>query len=212
MVARLLAQRLIDRGTPFAALDADLSAGTLIRNYADYTHTIDLQAVESADEIMNRALGAERTVLVDLPAQSARSLWNWFDGANVFDFAREMGVGLSFWHVSDGGFASVAQIEQALNLFGSRVRHFLVKNRGRSKDFSQLDQSPAMHKLGELSGKVMELPELEPTAMYAIDRLGASFWAAGNRTDGEAALKPLHRQRVKLWLDQCYAALESVGE
>jgi hypothetical protein len=211
VMARLLAQRFIDRSRPFAALDADQSAGALLRYYGDYTQPIDLARTESADEIMDRALGAERAVLVDLPAQSARSLWDWFVGANVFDFAREMGVGLTLWHVTDGGFASVGQVERALTLFGSRVRHVLVRNFGRTRDFGQLEQSPVMQLMGELSGSVFDLPELDANAMYAIDRLGSSFWAAVNR-DGEGALRPLDRQRVRLWLERCSTGLEAIGE
>jgi hypothetical protein len=211
VMARVLAQRFIDRARPFAALDADQSAGALLRYYGDYTQPIDLLRTESADEIMDRALGADRAVLVDLPAQSARSLWDWFTGANVFDFAREMGVGLTLWQVTDGGFASVAQLERALTLFGPRVRHVLVRNYGRGRDFSQLERSSAMQMLGELSGSLLDLPELEGGAMFAIDRLGSSFWAAVNR-EGEGALRPLERQRVRLWLERCAAGLEAIGE
>jgi hypothetical protein len=208
VVARLLAQRFIDRSLPFAALDADRSSGALLRYYAEYTQPVDLDDVASADQIMDRALGADRRVLVDLPAQSARQLWGWFSGANVFEFARETGVRLSLWHVSDGGFASLSAIEQALPLFRDQVQHFLVRNHGRGRDFSQLDAS-AGQKLAELSAHVFDLPELEPNAMYAIDRLGSSFWAAVHQNDGERALKPLERQRVRLWLDRCYTALDA---
>jgi hypothetical protein len=119
-----------------------------------------------------------------------------------------MGIRISFWHVSDGGFASVSEIERALELFRGEVQHFVVKNHGRSKDFSQFEQSGAKRTLDDLSGKVVELPELEASAMYTIDRFGSSFWAAIHRTDGEASLKPLDRQRVRLWLERCYAELD----
>jgi hypothetical protein len=208
VVARLLAQRFIDRELPFAGVDGDRSSGALLRYYRDFTQSVDLGTAESADQIMDRALGAERRVLVDLPAQSARSLWNWLSGANVFEFAREMGIRLSFWHVTDGGFASTAEIERALELFQHHVQHFVVKNHGRSRDFSQFEQSGAKRRLDELSGREVELPELEPTAMYAIDRFGSSFWAAIHHADGEAALRPLDRQRVRLWLERCYAQLD----
>jgi hypothetical protein len=212
VVARLLAQRFIDRHVPFAAVDADQSSGALLRYYGDFTQPMDLAAIESADQMIDRALGAERRVLVDLPAQSARSLWSWLSGANVFAFAREMGIRLSFWHVSDGGFASVSEIERALKLFKAEVQHFVVKNHGRSKDFSQFEQSDARRELDALSGKVMELPELDASTMYAIDRSGASFWSAVHRTDGDAALKPLDRQRVRLWLENCYAQFDGFGD
>jgi len=158
---------------------------------------------------MDRALGADRRVLVDLPAQSARQLWSWFSGANVLEFAREAGIRLSLWHVSDGGFASLSALEQALPLFGSEVQHVLVRNHGRGRDFGQLEASAGRRKLAELSANVFELPELDANAMYAIDRLGSSFWAAIHRSDGDQALKPLERQRVRLWLDRCYAELDA---
>lgn len=211
VVARVLAQWFVDRSVPFAAVDGELSQGALIRYYRDFTQPADLAAAESADQIMDRALGAERRVLVDLPAQSARSLQSWMTGANVLEFAKEMGIGLSFWHVSDGGFASVGEIERALGVFGNQLQHVVVKNLGRSKDFSQFDESDAKRQLDELSGHVLELPELDPATMYRIDRFGLSFWAAIHRTEGDSILRPLERQRVKLWLDRCYAQLETLN-
>jgi hypothetical protein len=210
VVARLLAQRFVDRSIPFAAIDGDNSSGALLRYYSEFTQPVELGTSESADQIMDRALGAERRVLVDLPAQSARSLWAWLSGANVFGFAREMGIGLSFWHVTDGGFASVSELDRALGLFEGEVRHVVVKNHGRSRDFSQFEESNAKRQLDQLSGSVLELPELEPSTMYAIDRCGSSFWAAVHRSDGESALKPLERQRVKLWLERCNSEFDKV--
>lgn len=210
VVARLLAQWFVDHSIPFAAVDGELSHGALIRYYGDFTKPADLTAAESADQIMDRALGAERRVLVDLPAQSARALQSWMTGASVLEFAKEMGIGLTFWHVTDGGFASVGEIERALGVFGHQLAHVVVKNFGRSKDFSQFDESAAKTRLDELGGRVLELPELDSSTMYRIDRHGLSFWAAIHRTDGDESLKPLERQRVKLWLEKFYAQLATL--
>jgi len=107
-------------------------------------------------------------------------------------------------------FAAVdGEIERALDLFRNQLQHIVVKNFGRSKDFSQFDESDAKSRLDELSGLTLELPELDSATMYRIDRFGLSFWAAIHRTEGEAALKPLERQRVKLWLERCYAQLDA---
>ena len=85
----------------------------------------------------------------------------------------------------------------------------MVKNFGRSKDFSQFDESNAKSRLDELSGLTIELPELDCNDVP--DRSsGLSFWAAIHRTDGETALKPLERQRVKMWLERCYAQLDAL--
>ena len=210
VVARLLAQAMIDRSLPFAAVDGAASHAALVRYYKDFTQPVELANPESADQIVDRALGAERRVLVDLPAQSARSLESWLREANVLPFAQEMGIGFTLWHVSDGGYSSVVEIERSLRAFSSQVRHIVVKNFGRSKDFSQFDASEARRLLDGLSGKVLELPELDPAAMYQIDRLGLSFWAAVHVTEGEAALKPLERQRVRLWLERCYSRIDAL--
>jgi hypothetical protein len=211
VVARLLAQWFIDRSIPFAGVDGDLSHGALVRFYSDYSNPVDLSDVTSADQIFDRALGADRRVLIDLPAQSSRTLWTWMSEANVLSFAREMGVRLSFWHVSDGGYASVGEIEKALDLFGDQIEHKVVRNHGRSKDFSQYDESTARQRLDQLGGKMVDLPALDPAAMYKVDKLGSSFWAAIHSTEGEG-LKLLDRQRVRLWLEKCYRQLEPIQD
>ncbi|HEX3773386.1 MAG TPA: hypothetical protein VHV51_02920 [Polyangiaceae bacterium] len=211
VVARVLAQWFIDRSHAFAAIDGDLSHGALVRSYSEFARSVDLSDPNGADQIFDRALGADRRVLVDLPAQSMRALVGWLEGASVLPFAKEMGIRLSFWHVTDGGFASVVELDKALAWFGDRVEHKVVKNHGRSKDFSQFEDSAARRRLNELGGVVMELPELDASAMYKVDRLGSSFWAAANASENEG-LKPLERQRVRLWLDRVYAQLDGLGD
>ena len=211
VVARLLAQYWIDRGLPFAGVDSDASHGALVRHYGDFSQFVDLRTNDGADQILDRALGADRRVLVDLPAQSAQALDAWLTGANVLSLARELGAPITFWHVSDGGFASVTQLDKALDRYTNQVSHIVVRNHARSKDFSQLEASPAMDKLRALGGAVMNLPELDATSMYKIDSAGLSYWAAAFVNEGDTALKPLERERVKLWLGRAYAALDKLG-
>ena len=211
VVARAVAQYFIDRAIPFAGVDGDLSHGALVRAYSDYTQPVDMSDPNSADQIIDRALGSDRRVLIDLPAQSLRSLSTWLTEANVFGFAKEMGLRMSFWHVSDGGFASVGEIERALDVFGSRFEHKVVKNLGRSKNFSQFEESAAKRRLDLLGGKTIELPELDASAMHKIDRLGSSFWGAVHSADPDA-LRPLERQRVRLWLERGYAQFDGLHD
>lgn len=210
VVARLLAQHFVDKSIPFAAIDGESSQPVLLRHYREFTQLVDLTSPEGADQIFDRALGANRRVLVDLPAQSARALEAWMEGANVIEFATNMGIGITFWHVTDGGYASIRQIERALDYYLGRIDHVVVKNFGRSKDFSQFDDSSAKRRLESLSGLVIELPELDASAMHEIDRRGLSFWAASQLAEGDAALKPLDRQRVKIWLSRCYNELSKL--
>lgn len=212
VAARVLTQWFLDRSRPFAAADADTSHGSLARTYAQFTQSVDLESYASADEIMNRALGSDRRVIVDLPAQSVRNLQRWVESADIVRFAREMGIGLTLWHVTDGGFDSVADLGRTLSLFGDRFAYVIVKNRGRSRDFSQFDDSEARRHAEALGGRVIELPELDAATMYKVDRFGSSFWSAVNNTEGEWVLTPMERQRVRSWLERAYQSLESLGD
>jgi hypothetical protein len=208
VVARLLAQSFVDRSQPFVAFDADRSNAALLRYYSDFSKQVDLERLDSADQILESAIGSDRSILVDLPAQSHRALSRWFEQTDVLRLAREEGVSVVFWHVTDGGFDSVTHLERLLDTLGGSVQFVVVENLGRSKDFSQFDASPARQRLLELGGRVVALPELDASVMYKIDCFGSSFWAAINTSDGPRALSRLERRRAKVWLDRAHAALE----
>jgi hypothetical protein len=212
VVARLLAQWCVDRSAPFAAIDADVSHGSLHRSYAQFTQPIDLEIFAGADEIVNRALAAERTVVVDLPAQSGRALERWIESADVLRFAREAGIGLALWHVSDGTFDSVRDLERTLDRWADAFQYVAVKNHGRAKDFGLFDESDARRRLEQMGGRVIDLPELDGAAMARIDRSGASFWSAVHDASSAHALGPLQRERTRLWLGRCYAAFGSAAD
>jgi hypothetical protein len=208
VVARVLAQFFVQRELPFVGVDADISHGALLRYYGDFTHGADLESFPSADQIMDRALGADRRVLVDLPAQSARQLKRWMDATDVVSFAREMDVRLVFWHVTDGGFDSVSELKRVLDTFGDSVQYVVVRNHGRSSDFSQLEESEVLAQVRALGGKVVDLPLLDSATMYKIDRFGSSFWAAVNASEGDNVLSFMERRRAHRWLEQSYKELE----
>lgn len=210
--ARLLAQTFIDQGMNFVGIDADTSHGALLRFYGDYSHAVDLTSFESADQIMDRALGADRRVLVDLPAQSARFLRKWLDTGDVVNFSREMGVRLVFWHVTDGGYDSVAQLANVKETLGDDVLVVVVKNYGRSPEFSQLEESPLLSEMMHRGARVVTLPELEPATMYYIDKHSLSFWGAAHNASGDFALSPMSRRRVERWLRDAASGLMSAGD
>jgi len=208
VVARLLAQLFVDRSLRFTALDADRSHGALVRYYSDFSSAVDLDRLESADQIVEAALGPNGRVLVDLPAQSHRHLQRWLEQSDVLAFTREMNVAIVFWFVTDGGYDSVTHLEQLLESFGNSFRFVVVQNQGRSKSFDQFEASDGYRALLSHGGRVLALPELDPAVMYKLDRSGASFWAAVHSTEGPRALSPLERRRAKLWLERAHAALE----
>jgi hypothetical protein len=211
VVARLLAQWCVDRSAPFAAIDADASHGSLLRSYGQFTQPVDLDTLASADEIVNRALAAERTVVVDLPAQSARALERWIESADVVRFAREAGIRLALWHVSDGTFDSVRDLERTLDRWADAFKYVVVRNHGRAKDFGLFDESDGRRRVEQMGGRIIDLPELDGVVMARIDRSGSSFWSAVHDAYGAHSLAPLQRERARLWLGRCYATFASVA-
>ena len=213
VVARLCAQYLIDHGLPFQALDADASHGALLRHYSEYTRPIDLERPDSADEILTLATESDRRVLVDLPAQSDRPLSKWIAEVAALDLARESGVGVVFWHVMDDGKDAILTLDRLLDRYGALAKVAVVKNLGRGKDFSLFDQSATYAKAASLGAVVMELPELQPSAMQKMDRHDASYWAAANNTSfAGGSFSWADRQRIKVWLRFAYAQIDRLGE
>lgn len=212
VVARVLAQYYIDKNLPFSAFDADLSHGALMRYYGEFTSAVDISDFESADQIAEAAAEKGNDVIVDLAAQSSRSIDRWVTESGLVDFAREIGAEITFWHVMDDGSDSLRLLERLLATYGEGPRYVLVRNHGRGKDFSMLNDSEAKAKADSFGATTIDLPELHGTSMRKIDRVGASLWAAANNKDEAVGptLGMLERQRVRVWLNKAYEELDRV--
>jgi len=210
VVARLLAQYWIDHKLAFAALDADASHPALLRSYAEASEPVDLRETESLDQIIERALEADQRVLVDLPAQASSFVRAWVEEGDVLALAREESIDVCLWHVTDGGFDSVELLGALARTYGKDVRYVVVRNHGRSRDFSQLDESAALAEIRALGGRVIDLPELHSAAMYRIDRHGSSLWAATHDSASPLRLPTMDRRRVKRWIEQAYEQFDQL--
>jgi hypothetical protein len=211
VVARLCVQYCIDRALPFVAADADGSHGALMRFYADYARPIDLTDPSGADQILAFATEADRRVVVDLPAQSDRLLGAWIDEAGILELAAESNVKVVYWHVIDDGKDSLVTLGRLLARYGARAKYCVVKNGGRAKAFTLFDESPTRTQAQQLGAAVVELPELNATAMQKIDRWDASFWAAIHGTSSPETFTRIERQRVKVWLQSTYDQIARLG-
>lgn len=215
VVARALAQYYIDKGRPFTGFDTDRSHTTFARFYADYAAPVVVDRYEGLDQI---ALpfedapeeGAGHSVIVDLAAQTAAPLARWIRDSDLLGLLDELGVQVNFWHLADAGKDSVALLGGLLETYGEGPNYVVVKNHGRGTDFSQLEASTELAAAQALGARVISLPELHEASMRKIDRQNASFWAAAHGTTGVDALGMLERQRVKTWLKQAYADLDTL--
>jgi hypothetical protein len=213
LVARLLAQYLIDRERPFIGFDSDRSHGALMRFYAGFASPVQVDRYESLDAIVEAAVEApDRTVLVDLAAQTQAPLQRWIAESGVIELAAELGINLRLWHVMDNGRDAVDLLAKALAAYGGQVQHVLVRNQLRGDNFALLEASPAWAEALALGAAVIDIKHLNDAVMHKIDASSSSFWAAGQSADKEATgLGMMDRQRVKVWLRDAYAGLDRIG-
>ncbi|ACO78635.1 hypothetical protein AvCA_24500 [Azotobacter vinelandii CA] len=211
VVARLLAQYMIDRDLPFIGFDTDRSHGALLRYYGDYASPTVIDSYQSLDAILETASAQpERRILVDLAAQTHQPLSQWMEESGVLELAAELGIAIRYWNVMDSGQDSVDLLERLLDQFGARLDYVLVRNQVRDGEFVALDNSEAQQRAQDLNATVVGLKRLHPPLMNKIDRNGYSFWAARNRTDaGSDTLNLLERQRLKVWLEHAYREIDA---
>jgi cellulose biosynthesis protein BcsQ len=215
LVARILAQYLIDHERPFLGFDTDKSHGALMRFYAGYASPIVVDQYESLDAIVEAAAadpevdGKQRSILVDLAAQTQDALTQWMDDSGLLELSSELGLAITYWHVMDSGRDSVDLLKKLLDRFGSRLNYVLVQNHIRGDNFDLLESSGEKQRALELHARIINVKRLHEASMIKIDGHSSSFWSATQRTD-EHALGILERQRVKMWLKNTYSEIDTL--
>jgi len=213
VVARVLAQYMIDNEIPFIGFDTDRSHGSLLRFYADYASPTIIDNYQSLDTIMEAASeNPEQRILVDLASQTHYSLAKWLDESGVLELAEELGIGLYYWNVMDSGKDCVDLLDKLLDQYSSRLNYILVLNQLRDDNFTLLESSGVKDRALALNARVITLKRLHAPVMTKIDGNSSSFWAAKNKdTENPNALGLLERQRVKVWLRHAYEQIQWVG-
>jgi hypothetical protein len=213
LVARVLAQYLIDHEQSFIGFDTDRSHGALMRFYEGFASPVLVDRFEALDAIMEAAVAhPERRVLVDLAAQTHEPLVRWMDESGVLNLADELSVGIHYWHVMDSGKDSVDLLRKLLDRFGKEIQYVLVRNQVRGNNFSVLEQSGEQARAMDLGAKVVTIKHLHDSVINKIDAANSSFWAAKNASDKDGAgLGLMDRQRVKMWLRDVYREIDTVG-
>lgn len=212
LVARVLAQYLIDHSLPFLGFDSDRSHGALLRFYAGYAAPVLIDSYESLDAIVEAAAeNPDRRILVDLAAQTQQPLTRWMDESQLLEVAGELGLHIRYWHVMDNGRDSADLLKGLLDQYESRLNYVLVLNQLRGEDFSILEASGAKQRALALGAQMMTIKRLSEAAMNKIDGHSVSFWAAKSADKDLTGLGLLERQRVKGWLRNTYDEIDKLN-
>jgi hypothetical protein len=213
LVARLLAQYMIDNSIAFLGFDSDRSHGALLRFYGDYASPILIDSYESLDIIVEAAVeNPERRILVDLAAQTNDQLTQWMDDSQLLEVAPEIGLHIRYWHVMDSGRDCVDLLKRLIDRHGTRLNYTLVLNQLRGNDFRILEASEEKERALAMGASIITINRLHQTSMIKIDAASLSFWAACNQSAGDTSgLGVLERQRVKVWLKNAFAEIAKPG-
>ena len=212
LVARILAQYMIDKGLPFLGFDTDRSHGALLRFYKEHASPVLVDHYEALDRIIEAAAEQpERRILVDLAAQTHDPLVKWMDDAGVVNLADELGMNLCYWHVMDSGKDSVDLLKKLLDRFGTGLRYVLVRNQVRGNDFSLLEHSGEQNRAMALGARIVSVKKLHEGVINKIDSGDSSFLQAKSADKEAGGLGLMDRQRVKMWLRDAYREIDDVG-
>jgi hypothetical protein len=210
LIARIVAQYLIDRAIPFLGFDSDRSHGALLRFYQGYASPVVVDRYESLDAIVEAAAERpERRILVDLAAQTHEPLSRWIEESGLFDAEADLGLSIRYWHVMDSGKDCTDLLRNLLDQFGPKLNYVIVLNQLRGENFDILERSGEKQRALALGANVITVKRLHEAVVTKIDAHSTSFWAAARSGDKEAGgLGLLERQRVRVWLKHAYDQLD----
>ena len=210
LVARTLLQLFLDRECSVVPMEADRSNPTFSNIYGDQVlpaiFSEDREYEDAPDAVFDIAL--QTPVIVDLPAQAHRPLSLWLKSKGLLDLGQANGVRFLKWFVCDGGLDSIHLFLESVNYYGDRMPHTLVKNLGRSENWSALESNEAVQSAIVTYGiKTIEFPRLSPHKLATIDAQRMTFSAARDSTD----LGLIGRSQIVTYLKTAYAALDQSG-
>ena len=142
VVARVLAQYMIDKDIPFVGFDTDQVAWIADAVLHRFRIPMLVDSYESLDTMVELAAeNPEERILVDLAAQTHERLVKWIDESGVLEALSDHGLSLTYWHVMDSGKDSVALLKSLIDRFGSRLNYVIVLNQLRGDNFDLFEKS-----------------------------------------------------------------------
>lgn len=165
------------------------------------------QTAGAVDKIIDMAM--KEDIIVNLPGKVHQQVKFWIEGNNLLDenFIKESGVRFCKFFLSNGSDISLDLLEDSLQTYKEKLPHILVRNKGLKLDWSGVIKSDRAIKLkSEHQFLEIDFPGLRRSDLDFIDRQKQPFSQVMDQ------LPLLTRQRVKTFLSETMAAIESTGK
>jgi hypothetical protein len=165
------------------------------------------QTAGDVDKLIELAM--KENVIVNLPAKVHQQVKFWIEGNDLLSqsFAQESGVSFCKFFLSNGSDISLELLKDSLQTYQGKLPHILVRNKGLRLDWSEIDSGDCLSGLkSKHQFQEINFPGLRRTDIEFIDRQKQPF------SQVMAELPLLSRQRVKTFLSETMAAIESTGK
>lgn len=213
VLARVLVERGLELSHTLTIAECDRMNPDLYRLYKGVGY--DTILAYFSEDPMRRtkadalfAAAMEQTVVANLPAQCLTAMTDWFLQDSLADLGRENGVGFCLWWVSNGGYDSLKLFRTSLEQLGAFIPHVFVRNLGLCDDWAHVESDKAfLAALRKGDVPVIDLPKMPYAERNFIEANQIPFSAAVN----DPRLTVVSRQRVKTFLRNAFAEIESVG-
>ena len=210
MFARTIVQYCLDKQCSFVPIETDTSNPDLSSRYKDICQyaifSVDEKEHYKADKVFEIAI--DKTVIVDLPAQSHKAVSKWIEKNKLIENSKSYGVKFCKWFVCSGGNGSVSSFINSLDYYGLKIQHVLVRNWGMCDDWEDWDEDEELQSLiKKYKVKVIDFPKLPYKERFVIDKNKLSFSAAREYEK----FTTLGQQRVVDFLKDTYAEIESAS-
>jgi len=206
--ARALVQFYLDENIPFHAYDIDPVNPNLYQFYPEVTTAIDLQEAGALDKLRND-LEVHSLLLVDCAARSISDLDHWFTDMSLFHQRKNLKLALTFAFVITPDKSCTAIMRDALDRFQQEASYFVVKNKGKGKNFSIYQDSELRKSfLNDYHGQEIFLPPLLERTVVHLDNHDIAFGPALS----DSRVSMADRSRVFGFLDQTYGQFRTLHD
>ena len=211
-LCRTLYQWFVDQQVPVVGIEADVNSPDFKGIYPEVAvsqFSEDETVGARANSILNTAVEAQQSVVVNMPATVHGAFQSWVSNYGIVNLAAEHQVELVKWFVITGEFDSLKSLENSLNVFGEQIKHVVVRNL-KYPEWEFFDGAEELQALIQETGsQVIDLPKLPLRVASTLLQQRLSF-AAGKSYQGKG-FGIVEQAAVKTYLRTAYANFAQTG-